>query len=250
MKKQYFAVLAIIPLVLIACGKKSDGDAPMPGYAQGASPSNSAPTSGQGSTKRADSDLPKADPSTPDNQYRKITDPSQLLAYSTALSPLPVDYTKIAAAISQEYRQTPDGFKKHDIEIALKPKIDAMLADAKTNRYFRFDVRAQLDSYDFSSKAFGTQISNDTVYSSTNYNQREEVEFSNGDNFKKLVVADEGVARKIEELRSQSQLNNFELQICAFAQEADLNGGRLKAQIVKVRLVDQQGNLVAEQKMN
>lgn len=243
MNKKYLAALAVISLALVACGKKSDGDS-----SQASTPSAGNLPSEQSVMKQAS--LPNADTSTSDSQYRKITGPSQLLAYSTALSPLPVDYTKIAAAISQEYRETSDGFKKHDIEIALKPKIDAMLAEAKSNRYFRYDISAKLESYDFNSKAFGTEISSDTIYSTTDHFQTEEVVFTNADNFKKLFVADEGVARKIEELRSQSNFNKPALQIFAFAQEADLNAGRLKAQIVKVRLVDPQGNFVTEQKMN
>lgn len=241
-------LMCVAALLLSACGRSGANDGGAPPVQASHAPT---PANGAEAAKQAAADaLPKADLATPDSEYRAITGPEQILAYIHGLSPLAIDYGKIAEKLSQEYRSTGDGFKKQDIAKALAPRIDRMLADAKAHRYFVFKVRPELEAYQFGSHSFHTQLSNDATWRQWNNNDSEQLVFTNGDQFQQLKAPDEAAARQVEMLRSKNQWGAQAMEIYAYAQEPDLSSGALKAQIIKVKLIDPQGNTLLKQAAN
>lgn len=198
--------------------------------------------------EQAKPELAKAEPSTPESAFKRIEDPFQLTAYASVLSGMPADYSALAEKISRDYWLEKDGFKKKDMENALKPRIDALLADAKGRRYFIFELPVSLREYDFAAKSFGTGFNNDSYFTYSGDAQQETFAFSNTNAVSSLIVSDEEVARVIEKLRTNYESDDLVLSIYAFAQGTDLSNNRLKAQVVKVKLLNEKGETLVEQK--
>src|SRR5690625_2289191 len=160
-------------LAVLACaallGACSSGT-PASGDGTSAKPDTSSvksalsPEAVQAAAKKAKAaSLPQPDPSTPDSDYVEIKSGNQLMYLYAANSGLPPDYKSMASDISSQYRRTSDQFRKHDLMKALKPKIDAGIANAKAHPYLMWSIRPELGHYDFKRKGFvvGAAIMND-----------------------------------------------------------------------------------------
>lgn len=192
--------------------------------------------------------LPQANFNTPDTAYVALTDGSQLMYLYAAFSGMPSDYDRMASGISQDYRAASDEFKKHDMLAALKPRIDAGIADAKAHPYFTFtSSNPQIGHYDFQRKAFPV---NDALFQPNGSTQfpgpyEYELAVTNGQIFQQLHVPDEGLAKTIEALVSQNQ--NFSMRIYAFVQGTDdSNRPVVKAEITKVELIGSNGQALLQ----
>lgn len=223
-------------LLLAACGKKETTDA-APG-ADG--PSLSDALSSKGQENAAARALPKADVTTPLTVYRKIESGNDLMFLYYALSSIPPEMDKIAERYSSEYRQSSDAFRKKDILKAIEPRIVEEISKAKTQRYFTYEIDQGLTHYDFDKKEF--RLSNGLSANSTWYfndNSSYQVQFGNADAFQALSVTDEALARDIE--KAVGSYHRFTLLVYAYAQDVDFNDTHIKAQVVKVKLLDRQG---------
>jgi hypothetical protein len=240
-------------LILSACGKPSSpSDAERAAATAAASAGTCSPyfdracPESEARPEKAvtDTTLPKADPQTPDSRYVKITSGNQLMFLYYGLSGIPADYEAVANAYSDDYRHSSDAFRKQDIMNAIKPRIDDGIMQAKSQRYFTYEIgRPDLQHYDFASKSFAMNNMADGYTWYMNDNSGYRLAFTNADAFHKLAVSDEALARKIE--GAVGKYPSPSLTVYGFAQEADLNEKLVKAQIVKVVLRDTQGNALA-----
>ncbi|GGW48549.1 hypothetical protein [Alishewanella tabrizica] len=166
-----------------------------------------------------------------------------------ALSKIPVDYDKVLENYSQEYRDSNDNFRKNDLKNALKEQIDAEIAAAANVKYLKTSWNYFiLEAYDFTSLSFPqSKLTNNSIfYWQENHRYHPyQISFTNGDDFKNLVVKDEATARRIEELRSKFQQLN--LNLYTFVQATDPAQNAVKVQVVAVELVDGQGNVLLTQ---
>lgn len=191
--------------------------------------------------------LPKADKNTPLENYVELNSGNQIMFAYLGLMNTPPDYKEIADQYSKDYGRTQDEFKKNDLLNALKPRIDAEIAKAKTSRYLKLSLNNPVDKYDFEKKAFPL---NKSLWESGSFrffsdNSTYKLSFSNGEAFRFLSTANDEDARKIEGLRTQYEA--LELVAYCFFQDADPSNRSVKAEIVKVALVDKKGNVIATQ---
>ncbi|WP_087689546.1 DUF4852 domain-containing protein [Pandoraea sp. PE-S2R-1] len=248
----FAALIASCAMGLAACGDKVDKGANAPTDKAAAAPANlndvKSPQAAQQLQKQMVQDsLPKADPATPDASYAELNSGNQLMFSYLALADLPVDYDQVARRMSRDYANSNDEFRKHDLLDALKPKIDGSVSQAKTQRYFRMTINNGIRQYAFDKKAFplDSSLSEAGSYRYFLDNGDYRLSFSNGERFHDLSVQDENAARKIESMRARGEAPN--LVVYAFAQSADIANKAVSAQIVKVTLVDRQGNVLASQ---
>jgi hypothetical protein len=210
-----------------------------------------SPEAVQEAAKAAKADsLPQPDWNTPDSAYVPVTKGSQLMFLYAAFSGMPADYDKMASAISQDYNMTSDQFKKHDMLAALKPKIDAGIADAKAHPYIIItEDNPNLGHYDFQRKAFpvGSALFQSGGYerffdAGANYT----LSVTNGQTFQQLNVPNENLAKTIE--AQVSHYGNFKERIYAFVQGTDDSSGpMINAEITKVELLDSRGQVLLQQ---
>jgi hypothetical protein len=239
-------VVATLLASLAACGDKTGDKAGGSGEAQPTLAEVTSPQAMEAIKKEvARAALPKADKATPLASYVELTSGHQIMFAYLAMAAMPIDYKEIAASYSQDYARTNDEFRKNDLLNALKPKIDAEVAKAGAGRYVRMSIDNPIGKYDFEKKGFplenGIWESGATRYFHDNSNYR--LGFSNGDAFRYLTVTSEESARTIEGLRSQYQA--LQLVIYGYTQDADLSNKTVKAEIVKVALIDRKGNVLA-----
>ena len=243
-RRTLLALAMMTTLSITGCSEKKDqADADK---AADAPAGLQAAMSPDGQKAAAIAALPKADANVPLTQYVELNSGNQVMFMYYAMSTLPVDYEQIASVYSQDYRATSDAFKKSDILKAVKPVIDTEIAKAKANRYFMVANDARLSSYDFTGKGFS--INADLSAGSQYYfndNSSYKYSFTNGDSMKMLKVSDENIARQIESMRDKYP--SMSLRIYAFAQDIDLSTHNIKAQIVKMQLVDSHGNVLLTQ---
>jgi hypothetical protein len=235
-------VVATLLASLAACGDKAGGNGQAtPSLAEVTSPK--AMEAIKKDVVRAA--LPRADKSTPLDDYIELSSGHQLMFAYLSMAAMPIDYPQIAASYSQDYARTADEFRKNDLLNALKPKIDAEVAKAGARRYVRMSIDNPIAKYDFEKKGFplanAIWESGSTRYFNDNSDYR--LGFTNGDAFRYLTVASEDQARTIEALRSKYEA--LHLVIYCYTQDADLSGKTLKAEIVKVALLDRKGNVLA-----
>lgn len=190
-------------------------------------------------------EAPKPDKSFPLEQYQELTSGQQVMFSYLANSEMPIDYEKSAQAISPEYRGQSDDFKKRDLLSSLKPRIDAEVAKAKSAKYFFVNFDAELDKYDFESKAFPLKNLRDSgtywyFYDVNAYRYS----FLNGASFSKLPVADETMARTIESYRANYK--KMTLRVHFYAASTKLGEPTLLGEVMRVRLYDSKGTLLAE----
>ncbi|WP_167313437.1 DUF4852 domain-containing protein [Ralstonia insidiosa] len=191
--------------------------------------------------------LPKADKATPDSAYIPLDSGNQLMYAYLALTGMPPDYAQVASSISKDYARATDEFRKHDLLVALTPKIDADIAAAKSRRYFKMTIPNSIGKYSFEQKGFPLDNS---LWEAGAYryffdNGEYKLGFSNGDAFRYLGVDSEAAARSIEAQRAR--YDAVKLTVYGYYQKADTAQKIVTAQIVKVTLVDKQGSVLAEQ---
>lgn len=231
MKQMMTLAACVAAVVLAACGSKEEAGV------KAAVPVGAAPVA----SVQPSAALPKADPAVPLEQHlawssERLTD----LYY--ALSSSPVNYEKAAWDLSAEYRATSDAFKKKDLLEALKPQIDAKLAEVRNSgRYLYVDLKPgdiSLGHYSFEKKAF--PISGLSLGS---------YRLSNADAFKELPVSDENKAREVEAIIAKGveySISPSEKMLAVsgrfpttsrlyvFAQGMGTDGGPIQFQIVKL----------------
>ena len=165
-----------------------------------------------------------------------------MFAYLAA-DTLPLDYEKIAARISDDYRGEGDVFKKNDLLQALKPAIDAELTKSKSNMYYYMMDDDGVNSYDFATKSFQIpRLSTSGNYTYFYDNSSFKLEYSNPVDFSRVEVTDETRARLIEKLQARGLMT----KVYFFASSTELGSPIVKAEITKVQILDRQGNVLAE----
>lgn len=243
----YFTALVVLAaMMLTACSDKKDNASTDSAATTSAPAGLQGAMSEEGQKAAALATLPQAASNIQLTQYTELNSGNQIMFLYYALSSLPVDYEQIASVYSRDYMNTSDAFKKADILKALKPVIDAEIAKAKSNRYFVDAIDANLDSYDFNAKGF--PIQDDLSADSTRYyndNSTYKYQFTNGINAKMLKPNDENLARQIETMRNKYP--TMRLRIYAFAQGVDMSNQTVKAQIVKLQLLDGHGSVLLTQ---
>lgn len=239
-----YTVPAVLAVFLAACSKSGDTTtAPAQPQANGlADIKNPAAIA-----KVAESALPKGDPATPLETYRQLDSGHQVMFLYYALANLPVPYDDIAQVYSSDYSRTTDSFKRNDIVKALKPRIDQEIAAAKNGRYVMLEQRegSLLQRYNFDKKSFAiNEYASSDRYRYFNDNSQYTLAVTNSAQFANLPVGDESKARQIEGYLSK--YTDLRLQTYAFVQDADPSQRRIKLQVLKVRLLDPSGSVLAE----
>jgi hypothetical protein len=237
-----------------AASRDTQGNPPSAAANRANAPSGSALASSN--TDAASSANPTADVHTPTSSYVPIHSGNQIMFLYYAISDEKPDYTNIAGAYSQNYRTTTDAFKKQDILNALKPKVDAEIADARSHRYVSVDQNSALiGHYNFAKKSFPLNSSVVNLFGSTVHladnstisfsdNDQYDLILTNGSQFADMPVADETTAKQIESAVSQGKM--FTVRIYAFAKSTDPNRDGVLCEITRVQLLDASGTLLAE----
>jgi len=240
------AILAL--LALSACNKPADKPAePAAPAAAAQQPGLAELTRPDAVAKVAASALPKGDPATPLDAYRRLDSGNQVMFLYHALSTLPTPYEDIAQAYSAEFRRTSDGFQRQDLLKALQPRIDQEIANARAGRYLLVEHEGAhlLGRYDFAQKSFAVNEFSESgrqTYFSDNGNYK--LSTTNGEKYAAFAVSDEVAARKIEGYLSKYA--NLRLKVYAYAQDADPGERRVQLQVMKVRLLAPSGEVLAE----
>ncbi|WP_175994702.1 hypothetical protein [Burkholderia vietnamiensis] len=190
---------------------------------------------------------PQPDLSISPDRYEMLQSGNQLMFQYYALSGVPVDYQSAARYMSEEYRQTSDTFRQQDLLKGLRPRIDAALAHAKANHYFRMDIdmtgSSKLSAYDFKNKGFYVDdVFDEGAFRYFGDNQHYRLEFTNSTRYKFLPVPNEGVARTIESIRSKHE--SLTLRIYLFANEVNGFNEQTKSVITRVALLGQGGQVL------
>lgn len=244
-----FSALALASLLalpsLVACGKKDEAAAAAP-----AAPSLADARDPEALKKAAEAQrvatLPQANPATPAEAYKLIDSGNQLMYLYYAVSGLPADMGQVAERLSQDYRATQDGFKRQDILKVLEPRVKAEIAAAGEHRYLIWEAEGNLiEHYDFERKQFPVKEPFWKGDSRFYYNDNNgyQISFGDGEKLRNLPVADENLAREIED--KVNKYDALKLRVYAFAQDADLNAKLVKSQVVKLELLDKKGRLLA-----
>lgn len=237
MTKTFFVLS--LALALAACSKT---DAPAPTLAAAQSPEQLQAAVAEKQLAAA----PKGDPVKPLTDYTALDSGKQLRFAHMALSGLPVDYDKVAEAISRDYQQTQDAFKRKDIAAALKPAIDQEIAKARQSAYFQMEINGYnlLEGFNFEKKTFAVKAFADAGSSRYfNDDSNYQLVFANASDFAALAVPDEARARSIEGARSQE----LKLRVFMFMNGVVLGENRVRAQVLHIQLLDRQGNVLAQQ---
>lgn len=243
-------IATLLLAALSACGDKSgktdkaDAEAKPATLADATAPK--AVAAAQQLASRAA--LPKADRNTPDSQYMALDSGNQLMFSYLSLAAMPIDYKDVATNFSPDYARAADEFRRNDLLTALKPRIDAAVAEAGQRRYVKMTIDNPIEKYDFDKKGFPLSSA---VWQSGSYryffdNSNYKIGFTNGDAFRYLSTATEDSARNIEGLRSKNE--QLQLVVYAYTQQADLTDKIVKGEIVKVTLLDAKGNVLASSK--
>lgn len=205
--------------------------------ANGAAPSAAAPPA------PAVHALPQPALDTPADRYVPLESGNQLMFQYYARTGLPLDYERVAPDISNEYHQATDAFRQRDLLAALKPRIDASLAQARDTPYLRMDIDlygGSVSPYDFDRKGFLLEPFKDAgTYRYFNDNSRYRVAFSNAQRYAFLPVADEATARLIETLRTKYE--TMTLRTYLFVNDADTSNQSVKAVVVRIVVLDRKG---------
>lgn len=238
-------VLALALLAgLAGCKDKAPADtAATPNLADAAQPAAMA----EQVKEQTRASLPKGDPNTPASNYLDLDSGNQIMFAYLSNAGMPIDYNEVAGNYSRDYMMASDEFKKNDLLKALKPKIDAGVAQAAQQRYVKLEIADSIDKYDFEKKGFPLASS---VWEKGSYryfgdNSNYKIGFNNGADFRYLGVPEEDKARVIEGLRSKYA--DMRTVVYGYVQEADVSKKLVLAQILKIELLDKQGNVLASQ---
>lgn len=191
--------------------------------------------------------LPKANRDTPLENFVEYNSGNQLMFAYLSLNAIPIDYKEVLNRYSQDYARQSDEFKKNDLLVALKPKIDSEVAKAKSERYVKLMVDTPIEKYDFEKKGFPVSgaLWQPTSYRYFSDNAEYKIGFTNGEGFRYLKLASEDDARKIEELRSKYV--PLQMAVYCYLQDVDMSNKTIKAEIIKVALIDKKGDVLARQ---
>lgn len=191
--------------------------------------------------------LPKANRDTPLESYVEYNSGNQLMFAYLSLSAVPIDYKVILNRYSSDYAGQADEFKKNDLLTALKPKIDTEVTKAKSQRYVKMLVSNPIEKYDFEKKGFPVS---DSIWQPDNYryfsdNAEYKIGFRNGEGFRYLKLSSEEEARKIEDIRSK--YGSLQMAVYCYLQYVDISNKTIKVEIIKIALIDKNGNVLASQ---
>lgn len=239
------AATAMAATLLAACSKSAPNTASQPTLSGAL-----APAAVQQAAQAAKSQsMPQPDWSKPDSAYVEITKGTQVMFLDAAFSGMPPNYDKMAQVYSSAYRMETDAFKKRDLLAAIRPKLDAGIADAKSHPYIMWtDNTPQLGNYDFGTHSFPD---NSALFASTGYMSFSDaygynLSVTNGSAFQRFVVPDEAKARRIESLRGQWMALRF--RVFAFVQGTDESQTpTVQAVITKAQILDKNGQVLFEQ---
>ncbi|WP_394780624.1 hypothetical protein [Undibacterium sp.] len=235
---------AALAVGLAGCGDKAPADTPgKPSLAD----ATSQKTVAAAKQVAVQSNLPKANRDTPMDSFVEYSSGNQLMFAYLALNAVPIDYKEVLNRYSMDYARQSDEFKKNDLLTALKPKIDAEVDKAKSQRYVKMFVSNPIEKFDFEKKGFPVS---ESIWQTGSYryfsdNAEYKIGFTNGDGFRYLKPASEEDARKIEEMRSKYV--PLQMAVYCYLQDADISNKTIKAEIIKITLVDKNGNVLASQ---
>lgn len=192
---------------------------------------------------------PKGDKSLALSSYQSLNDGKQLMFAYYAAASEPVDYEKIAGVLApQKYTYETDEFKKRDALNALKPQIDAQVAKAKESKYYKTVIGNgnDIEKYDFETKSFVLKnVPSGNAYQYfTDAASQFHYTFANGEAYKRVKVENEETARKIEGLRTK--YGALEIVVYLFAGDTKIGETTLNAEIMRLQIVDKQGNVLLE----
>lgn len=233
--------LSILALAVLAgCGKKSADEAA--GKADVAAALDQVKENAAATIAVAN--LPQPNMKKTLSEYPEINSGLQMMLLYQVASGMPADYDKLAKAMSREYRNESDGFRRQDLLTALKPKIDAELANVKNNPYGYLAVNGNpLEAYDFKRKGFS--ISEFSAAGNRYFNDMNEYKVT-WSNYRQLAfasVTNEALARQLEAMRTDYS-NQPQLRVYFFAQSADLNNTTIKALVTAVQVTDKRGQML------
>ncbi len=237
-------VATMLAIGLAGCGDKAPADT--------SSKPNLADATSQKTVEAAkqvavQSSLPKANRDTPMDSFVEYNSGNQLMFAYLALNAMPIDYKEVLNRYSMDYARQSDEFKKNDLLTALKPKVDSEVAKAKSQRYVKMFVSNPIEKFDFEKKGFPVS---ESIWQATSYryfsdNAEYKIGFTNGEGFRYLKPASEEDARKIEEMRSKYV--PLQMAVYCYLQDADISNKTIKAEIIKITLVDKKGDVLASQ---
>ena len=239
MKISHLAISAAFFLVVTACSKP-DKEVTLDSAV-------SKTTATQSLQEKQSQSVQHGDKATPLESYQELKSGKQLMFAYLAIAAEPVDYEKIGLLVSERLRSEGDEFKKKDLLTSLKPQIDASIDKAKQGKYYMMEIgeARDVEKYDFESKSF--TVSNlpqgngyRYFYDASSY----KLTFSNTSAFNKLIVKDEVMARQIEGLRSKYA--DLKITVYFFANDTEIGSPIIKAEIMKIRLTDARGNVLAQ----
>lgn len=237
MKKLKCMSVALLAVAAAACSKPETSTAPAAGTAAVPESATAQPSVRQ---------LPQPNRSVPLEQYREITSGHELMFLWIANAGMPADYASIAADYSDEYRRTQDAFRRNDLLAALKPRIDAGIAQAKQSPYLIWDSSESslLDHYDFETKSFPVRASvlQPTAYGYFN-DSRYRIAFSSGAEFERLRIEDEAQARRIESMIGRYP--PMRARVYAFAQDGEPDSRAVRCKIVAIKFLTADGEELA-----
>lgn len=247
MKSLHTLLFILVVSALAACGK-SDKPAPAAdalSHMKDAATNPAAAAELKKETVTAAA-LPQADASTAETSYVPVNSGAQLAYLYYAVSGIPVDYEKLAAIVSQEFRTTSNEFKKQEILQTLKPKIDQQIASFKQNHYVVIDTSYQLDHIDMASKSFplrGLPSNDSYIYyqDSSTY----KLALTNAEAFSKYKAASDEQARELEGLVEKYHARG-NARLYLYAQDTDMNAQLVRFQAVKIKLLAEDGNPIAQ----
>ena len=236
---RYATPLAAVAITLVL-GACSHSSSPTPPTAAQASAT---------STPIPASHLPQPDPSIPDQSYVLMETPIQVLALESALSS--PKYDLMAKATSNDYRNTQDSFKRHDLLTTLQPKFDAAINEAKTHPYIAWlSPFPQIGHYDFKSQTFPVNAGLFQPEGASQFyvdgQPYARIGVTNGAAFRTLHVTDQATARTMEALVGQN--GGMRLKVFGFVQNTDDSGTpTLQTTVVKVQVLDTHDQVLFEQ---
>lgn len=228
-------------LLLAGCGDKQ--------------PTAAAPQAATTVTQSQEPAVPKlanADPSAPLDRYLPLTSDSQLYL-AVALSTAPVNYDLLAMNESAEYMKTSDTFKRKELLDALRPQLDAKLAEAKQNgRYAYIDLppgKINLGHYNLDKKAFPLNGLMGANLRLSNMEQFQWLSLPEGQAREVEGALSKGIAVKINEHVSELGVpGRFPTvsRLYVFAQGPGPDGRGVTYQVTKIVMKDTEGKALAE----